>query len=172
MIYYIVTIRWIAQISDLMHMTKFLNTPIRRLEGVAYWVIEDPEAIYDFINTEVKKEWEADARSEGRDPKKDSWLKTLSKRRWNLTMMATDLIRLNPDTIDIVNSRTGYNFAERLAQRSEQLQTEIVEFGHVVWPVIVKQQDMQLVDGYCRYAALKTMGVSRIYAYVGVIAAH
>ena len=48
-----------------------MNTPIRRLEGISYWVIDDPDAIYDFINTEIRKEWEADARSEHRDPKDD-----------------------------------------------------------------------------------------------------
>ena len=46
-------------------------TPVRRLEGITYWVIEDPEGIYDFINKEVRKEWEEDAESEGREPQED-----------------------------------------------------------------------------------------------------
>ena len=33
-------------------------TPIRRLEGITYGVIDEPEGIRDFINTEVRKEWE------------------------------------------------------------------------------------------------------------------
>jgi hypothetical protein len=57
-----------------------LKTPIRRLEGITYWVIEDPDAIHDFMNNELQKEWEEDARTEHRDPTKDTWLKTLSKR--------------------------------------------------------------------------------------------
>jgi hypothetical protein len=150
-------------------MVRFLNTPVRRLEGVAYWVIENTEAIYDFINTEVKEEWEADARSEGRDPRQDPWLKTLSKRKWSLAITRTDMVKLDPDIMNYVNSKTGYDFAQRLAKRSEQLQREIKEFAHVIWPVIVREEDMQLVDGYCRYTALKTMKVSRIYAYVGAM---
>jgi hypothetical protein len=150
-------------------MVRFLNTPVRRLEGVAYWVIENTEAIYDFINTEVKEEWEADARSEGRDPRQDPWLKTLSKRKWSLAITRTDMVKLDPDIMNYVNSKTGYDFAQRLAKRSEQLQREIKEFAHVIWPVIVREEDMQLVDGYCRYTALKTMNVSRIYAYVGAM---
>ena len=63
------------------------TTPIRRLEGITYWVIENPEAIHDFINTEIRKELEADARSEHRDPKDDPWLRTLLKRKWHLEMM-------------------------------------------------------------------------------------
>jgi hypothetical protein len=33
------------------------TTPIRRLEGITYWVIENPEAIHNFINTKVLKQW-------------------------------------------------------------------------------------------------------------------
>ena len=146
-----------------------MNTPVRRLEGMAYWVIEDPEAICDFINTEVKKEWEADARIEGRDARDDSWLKTLSKRKWSLVITKTHLIRLDPGIMNYVDGKTGYDFAQRLAKRSAQLHREIKEFAHVIWPVIVREEDMQLIDGYCRYAALKTMNVSRIYAYVGAM---
>jgi hypothetical protein len=45
---------------------RSVNTPIRRLEGITYWVVEDPDAIYDLINSEVRKEWEEDARSDSR----------------------------------------------------------------------------------------------------------
>jgi hypothetical protein len=149
-----------------------LKTPIRRLEGIAYWVLEDPEAIHDFINAEIRKEWEADARSEGRDPREDSWLKTLSERKWSLMITRTDLIRLDPDIMNYVNGKMGYNFGESLRKRSEVLQREIKEFAQVIWPMIVKHENMQLVDGYCRYAALKTMGISRIYVYVGALVDH
>ena len=124
---------------------------------------------FDFINTEVKKEWEADARSEGRDTRDDSWLKTLSKRKWSLVITKTHLIKLDPGIMNYVNGKTGYDFAQRLAKRSAQLHREIKEFAHVIWPVILREEDMQLIDGYCRYAALKTMNISRIYAYVGAI---
>lgn len=135
-------------------------------------MLEDPEAIHDFINTEIRKEWEADARSEGRDPREDSWLKTLSERKWSLMITRTDLVKLDPDIMNCVNVKTGYNFAEILTKRSKVLQREIKEFAHVIWPMIVKQENMQLVDGYCRYTALKTMGISRIYVYVGAIVGH
>jgi hypothetical protein len=148
---------------------KLLKTPIRRLEGIAYWVIADPEAIHDFINTEVRKEWEADARSEGRDPGEDNWLTTLSRREWSLTVLGTSSIRLDPEIMNYVNRKTGYNFKERVVERSEQLRREIEEFGHVIWPVIVNKEGMLLVDGYCRYVTLESMGVQRIYAYIGTM---
>lgn len=84
----------------------------------------------------------------------------------------TGLVKLDPDIMNCVNGKTGYNFAESLTKRSEVLQGEIKEFAQVIWPMIVKQENMQLVDGYCRYTTLKTMGISRIYVYVGAIVDH
>ena len=150
-------------------MANLSAMPIRRLDGITYWVIDDPEAIFDFINTEVRKEWEADARSEHRNPKDDQWLEALSKRKWHSEIMSMSQIKLDPEIMNYVNDRTGYNFVERLVQRSEQLEKQIKKFGHVIWPVVVKQEGMQLVDGYCRYATLKAMSVSRIYAYIGTL---
>jgi hypothetical protein len=52
-----------------------MNRPIRKLQGIAYWVIDDPEAICDFIDSEIRKKRESDAKSEHRDPKDDLWLR-------------------------------------------------------------------------------------------------
>jgi len=146
-----------------------LRTPIRRLEGITYWVIENPEAIRNFINNEIRREWEADARSEGRDPKVDPWLKTLSKRRWILRKVGIDRIKLDPRIMNYVDVKSGYVFVDSLAKRSQELAEAIDRFALVIWPVIVKKENLMLVDGYCRYATLKAMNASRIYAYVGAM---
>ena len=88
-------------------------SPIHRLEGISYWVIEDSVGIYDFVNTELRTEWEEDARSEGRDPEDDEWLKTLAKREWKLSVARLDEIRLNPKIMDYVDE------AKRALQFSE-----------------------------------------------------
>ncbi len=151
-------------------MTKrFLMTPVRRLDGITYWVIEDPEGIYNFINKEIRKEWEADAKFEGRESREDLWLKTLSKRRWRLEIAKIDRIKLNPNIMNYVDDVRGYNFSEELAERSDELRSSIKEYCSVVWPVIVREEDFMLVDGYCRYTALRDMNVHRIYAYVGTL---
>jgi len=146
-----------------------VDTPIRRLEGIAYWVIEDPDAIHDFINTEIRKEWEQDAKGEHRDPKKDPWLKNLAKRKWSLKIVQIEQVSLNPEIMNYVDKKGGYVFAESLAQRRKELQEVVQRFGVVLWPLVVKEENMQLVDGYCRYATLKAMGISRIYMYVGTL---
>lgn len=132
-------------------------------------MIEDPEEIHDFINKEIRKEWEADARSEGRDPKEDTWLKTLSKRKWSLQIVETDRIRLNPDIMNYVDDEQGYNFSEALTKRSDELRRSIREYCTVIWPIIVRKEDFMLIDGYCRYTALRMMNIQRIYAYVGTL---
>ena len=69
---------------------------MRRLDGIAYWVIEDPDEIYDFINSQIRKEWTADAKDEGRNPQEDIWLLGLSKREWRLEILQLDEIKPNP----------------------------------------------------------------------------
>lgn len=148
-------------------MIPTLATPVRRLGGVTYWVIENPEAIYDFINTEVRKEWEEDAKSEHRDPKDDPWLVTLSRRIWHLEIMGITRIKLDPEIMSYADPERGYVFSKNLESRSAELRHNIEVAAVVLSPLIVRNEGTQLVDGYCRYATLNGMSVSRIYAYVG-----
>jgi hypothetical protein len=144
-----------------------VNTPIRRLEGISYWVIDDPGAIYDFVNSEIRKEWEADAKSEHRDPKDDPWLTTLTRRNWHLEMTDIAKIKLDPAIMNYVDPERGYVFSKSLEKRSAELRRNIELGGVVLSPLIVREEDTQLVDGYCRFTTLKAMNVSRIYTYVG-----
>jgi hypothetical protein len=143
------------------------NTPIRRLEGITYWVIEEPNAIYDFINTNIRREWEADARGDGRDPNTDPLLQSLSKYRWRLEIVDTEQVRPDTAIMGYVNEKTGYNFAESLTKRGETLQTTIEKGGSVVWPLILRKAGYLLLDGYCRFTVLRKMMVPKVYAYVG-----
>ena len=148
-------------------MANLSTTPIRRLEGITYWVIEDCEAIFDFINTEIRKEWEADARSENRDPKDDLWLQALPERKWHLEIMGMSQIRLDPKIMNYVDPDRHYVFSQSLIRRSSQLRQSIRLGGLALPPVVVRKEDGQLVDGYCRYKVLESMNVTRTYAYVG-----
>ena len=103
------------------------------------------------------------------DPEDDPWLKTLSKRKWRIRVIEIEQIKLNPELMNYVDRKQGYVFQESLAQRQHELQEVIQSFGVVIWPLVIRGEGMQLVDGYCRYATLKAMGVSRVYVYVGVL---
>ena len=146
-----------------------MKTPIRRLDGITYWVIEDPDAIQDFVNNELRKEWEEDARTEHRDPKEDIWLKTLSERHWKLSTIDIGWIKLDPQIMNYRDTEGGYIFQESLAKRSQELGETVERFAVVIWPLIVKEEGLMLVDGYCRYTTLKALNVTKTYAYVGSV---
>jgi hypothetical protein len=130
-------------------------------------VIADPDAIYDFVNSEVRKEWEADARSEHKNPTDDTWLTTLARRKWRLEIMDITRIKLDPNIINYVDPERGYIFSKSLEKRSAELRHNMEAAAVVLSPLIVRNEDAQLVDGYCRYTTLKAMSVPRTYTYVG-----
>jgi len=139
-------------------------TTLRKLDGISYWVIEDPDEIHEFINTQIRKEWTQHAKDEGRDPQDDAWLQALSKRKWRLEIL--ELGHIKPNPYEFIPA-TGYNFEERLAKRGQHLREAVVTYGSVIWPVVIRGEDMQLVDGYSRFTTLEALNVPRIYAYVG-----
>ena len=106
---------------------------------------------------------------EQRDPKDDQWLKNLPKRKWSLGIAQIEQIKLNPEIVNYVDRRRGYNFLESLVKRRQELQEVIQNFSVIIWPLVVREENMQLVDGYCRYATLKAMHIPRIYVYVGAL---
>ena len=139
-------------------------TTLRKLNGITYWAIEDPNEIHEFINTQIRQEWIQDAKDEGRNPLDDAWLQTLPQRKWRLEIL--ELVNIKPNPYEFI-PQTGYNFEERLAKRGQQLRKAVETYGSVIWPIVIRGEDMQLVDGYCRFTTLKAMSVPRIYAYVG-----
>ena len=140
---------------------------VRRLDGISYWVIENPTEIADYVTVNLRREWEADLRTEGKDPDGNDWLRTLAKRTWSLNIAEVSGIKLNQELMNYVDRRTGYDFAKRLQERQNQLKEEIEISGRVIPPVILRAEDNQLMDGYCRHSTLKEMGITSVYAYVG-----
>lgn len=131
-------------------------TVLRRLQGITYWVTKDPDEIRDFINTNLRQEWEADLKEEGRNVGEDDWLRTLSRRRWRLEVVEAVKVVLNPEIMNFVDQRRNYSFQASLAKRRKELRTVLDTFGGVIWPVVVRD-DMVLVDGYCRFTTLREM---------------
>ncbi len=126
-----------------------------------------PDGIYDFINAEVRKEWEEDVKGMPGDPASGVWLATLSRRIWRLETVRTEAIRLNDSVMNYVDRKSGYNFAERLAKRRRELRKGLELWGRVIWPIVVREEDMEVLDGYCRYTTLREIGVSKVFAYLG-----
>ena len=147
----------LLQIQGIKTTTQLL----KRVEGITYWVIDDPKQIRKFINTNLRQEWKKDAETDGVDPGRDPWLRDLSKLEWSLQTIAVAKVRPS------LSMMRRQEFIARLKERSKQLRRAIELYDQVIWPVIIQGNHSMLKDGYCRSTTLKTMGVKRTLAYVG-----
>jgi hypothetical protein len=138
-------------------------TVLRRVQGITYWVIDDVKEIRTFVNSNLREEWERDNQKDEVDSSTDNWLISLPRREWHLRNILTDSVNLDPSTM------TREDFKARLEERSKELRRCITEYHSVIWPVVVRGEDYQLKDGYCRYAALRKLGVNKVMAYVGTL---
>ena len=141
---------------------------LRKLEGITYWVIEDPEEIRELVCDNIRKEWEADI-AEQKDHEGGTWLGTIQARDWRLEEIGLVKIRLSAAVMDYANEETGYNFRKRLEERKRTLEREINRFGAVIRPLVLRGEDMQLMDGYCRYHVLHDRGIAKALSYVGTL---
>ena len=140
---------------------------LRRLQGVSYWIIEDPRTIYEFINTNVRLEWESDVRDAGGIIEGDEWLQALSRRRWTLEVLRLGEVRQDPVVVSYKDEAKGYDFQLSLEKRRTILQNGL-KSGAVIWPLVVDETSM-LRDGYCRYSTLVSLGVSEAHCYVATV---
>jgi len=135
---------------------------LRRVQGIAYWVLNDPKEIRRFINSNIRQEWERDNIDDGVDSKTDDWLLSLPRRVWRLRTLGVAKISLDPSMM----AREG--FVKHLNVRSDEMRRSISEYHRfVLWPLVLRGEDYRLKDGYCRYTTLKRMGIVRVLAYVG-----
>lgn len=142
-------------------------TTVRRLHSIEYRVFEDPDDIHDFINTEIRRELEADLGSMGQNPQDDALLNSLPRRKWKLEIVTLNGVRLNPLIMNSSDNRTGRKFTERLKERRSELTKALETRGTIIWPIILLREENLLVDGYCRHSTLLEMDIPETYAYVG-----
>ena len=144
-----------------------IKSHLRYLDKVAYRVIEDPEAICDFVDRHLRREWKERMRGRGGDPKWNPWLLSLLRRAWKLSIVELDSISLGLRIMNYVDPWSGDNFREDLSKRVTELQKSIQRSGLAIKPIVIRAEDSRLMDGYCRYHTLLGMGISRSYAYSG-----
>jgi hypothetical protein len=135
--------------------------PLRRIEGITYWVIDDSEQIRRFINSNIRHEWKKDAETDGIDASVDPWLRRLSRLKWSLQTISLVDVKLEPSLIG------RKDFVTRLEERSKELRRGIELYDQVISPIIIRGEDSMLKDGHRRYTTLKAMRVKRTLAYVG-----
>jgi hypothetical protein len=143
------------------------RTTVRRLHGIQYRMLEDPDDIHDFINTEVRSELETDLKGEGKDPQQDILLNSLPKRKWRLEVVNVSEVRMNPLVLNSIDRKTGREFTERLRERRLELRKALEGSRTVIRPIVLFREGQILVDGYCRHSTLKEMSIPEAYGYVG-----
>jgi hypothetical protein len=131
------------------------------VQGITYWVLNDPKEIRGFINSNVRQEWERDNLTDGVDSDADDWLLTLPKRVWRLRSLAIDEMTLDPSMM------ARESFVKQLDERSNEMRRSISEYHIVLWPLVLRGEDYRLKDGYCRFTTLERMGIRRVLAYIG-----
>ena len=132
------------------------------MQGITYWVLNDPKEIRHFINSNIGQEWERDNIDDGVDSKTDEWLLSLPRRVWRLRMLSVAKITLDP----LMMARE--DFVKRLDERSNEMRRSVSEYHRfVIWPLVLRGEDYRLKDGYCRFTTLKKMGIRRVLAYIG-----
>lgn len=131
------------------------------MQGITYWVLNDPKEIRGFINSNVRQEWERDNLTDGVDSDADDWLLTLPKRVWRLRSLAIDEMTLDPSMM------ARESFVKQLDERSNEMRRSISEYHIVLWPLVLRGEDYRLKDGYCRFTTLERMGIRRVLAYIG-----
>jgi hypothetical protein len=144
-----------------------MKSHLRYLDKVAYRVIEDPEAIHEFVDEHLRREWKERMRVRGGDPTRSPWLLSLSRRAWKLSIVELGSISLSSRIMNYVAPWSGYNYREDLSKRVTELRKSMQRSGLVIRPIVIRAEDSRLMDGYCRYHTLKYMRISRSYAYSG-----
>ena len=85
----------------------------------------------------------------------------------SLEVVEMSKIKLSLNIMNYSDEATGYNFRKRLEERKKILRRDLERLGAVIRPLILRGEDMQLMDGYCRYQVLSDKMVTKVFAYVG-----
>jgi hypothetical protein len=140
---------------------------LRRVQGITYWVLNDPKEIRRFINSNIRQEWERDNIDDGVNSKTDDWLLSLPRRVWRLKIL--DVVKITLDPLMMARE----DFVKRLDERSDEMRRSVSEYHRfVIWPLVLRGEDYRLKDGYCRFTTLKRMDIRRVLAYVGDFPEH
>ncbi len=131
-----------------------------------YHVIGKKYKIKPFLLKWIEKEWQMDHKEFPDQQWTIEWLNLLPDMKFKLLVVDLDKINLRQD---LMNYKTdSYNFLEELNLRVEEMEESLLQ-GSSIGPLIVNNENMELMDGYTRYMILKKNQQKRTYAYIGSI---
>jgi hypothetical protein len=158
-----------TQVGKAKHSPWDNKTSASWLHGIKYRVLEDPDDIYDYVNTVIRRELETDFISMGKGEVSNEIIDSLAARRWKLEVANVCDIRLNPMIMESYDIKTGQRFKDRLKERTSELRRVLDQDRTVIWPLVLIGNHHLLIDGYCRHSTLTEMGIPKAYSYLGRI---
>ena len=138
----------------------------KNLGKFTYHVITDKSKLKPFLLKWIGGEWEIDRKEFPDQPWTFEWLNLLP--HYNFKLKKVDLEIIQPRQ-DLMNYKTGsYSFIEELNVRADEMEESILQ-GSSLAPLLVKKENMELMDGYTRYTILKKYHQKWVYVYLGSI---
>lgn len=156
-----------AQIGKARHSIWDNKTTSSWTHGIEYRVLEDPEDIYDYVNTVIRKELETDLIGMREGQSSNGIIDSLASRQWRLELLNVCDVKLNPLIMESCDVKTGQLFKDRLEERTSELRSALQRDRVAIWPLVVIDDQHLLIDGYCRHSTLAGLGVPKAYAYTG-----
>ncbi|HEY4477368.1 MAG TPA: hypothetical protein VJB56_01960 [Candidatus Paceibacterota bacterium] len=133
----------------------------KELNGYVYHIVSEPTA---YLRKWLKTEWAKDAAEYPDQPWTLEWSEDLKKFEFVLEVIEIEKIR--PRAELMAYEKNGYSFQKELSERVIE-RLEAIQMGTSIMPLVIRGVDMELMDGYTRYMALKHLGAKQIYAYIG-----
>ncbi len=138
----------------------------KKLGKFTYHVITDKSKLKQFLLKWIGGEWEIDHKEFPDQQWTIEWLNLLPQ--YNFKLKKVDLETIQPRQ-DLMNYKTdSYNFKEELKVRAYEMEESILQ-GSSLGPLLVKKENMELMDGYTRYTILKKYQQKTTYVYLGLI---
>ena len=138
----------------------------KKLGKFTYNVIEDESAIKPFLLKWIGKEWEADHAEFPDQLWTLEWMQSLPVMTFKVEIVEFEKIIPRKDLMEY---QTGsYNFIEELNRRASEREESMLR-GISIEPLLVRGDNMELMDGYTRYMVLRKHQQGEVYAYVGAL---
>ena len=138
----------------------------KKLGKFTYHVITDKSKLKSFLLKWIGGEWEIDHKEFPDQSWTIEWLNLLPQ--YNFKLKKVDLETIQPRQ-DLMNyKKESYSFIEELKVRADEMEESILQ-GSSLGPLLVKKENMELMDGYTRYTILNKYQQKRVYVYLSSI---
>lgn len=136
----------------------------KRLGKFTYHIIIDKNQIKPFLLKWISGEWKIDLEEFPDQKWTTEWLNLLPQFIFKLKKVELEKIHPRQDLMDYKSD--SYNFREHLKVRVDEMEESLLQ-GSSLGPLLVKKENMELMDGYTRYSILKKHEQKKTYVYLG-----